>query len=81
MFVISKISPGGFQDIQKQPPEGVLKNFAKFTRKLKCQSLLFDNISQACNFIKKETLTHMFSCEFCERTPFYNRIPPVGWCS
>ena len=23
-------------------------------------------ISQACNFIKKETLAHAFSCEFCE---------------
>ena len=21
---------------------------------------------EACNFIKKETLVHMFSCEFCE---------------
>ena len=27
---------------------------------------------QACNFIKKETVTQVFSCEFCEilRTPF-----------
>ena len=28
---------------------------------------------QACNFIKKETLTQVFSCEFSEflRTPFF----------
>ena len=33
--------------------KGVLKNFAKFT-------------GLACNFIKKETLTQVLSCEFCE---------------
>ena len=29
---------------------------------------------QACNFIKKETLAQVFSCEFCEilRIPFLN---------
>ena len=37
---------------------GVLKNFEKLTGK--CQRL------QACNFIKKETLAQVFSCEFCE---------------
>ena len=47
---------------QKQPPQVyykkcVIKNFAKFTGKHMCQ---------ACNFIKKETLAEVFSCEFCE---------------
>ena len=42
---------------QKQPPElfykkRVLEIFAKFT--------------EACNFIKIETLAQVFSCEFCE---------------
>ena len=37
--------------------KGVLKIFAKFTGKHMCG---------ACNFIKKETLTQVFSCEFCE---------------
>ena len=51
---------------QKQLPEvfhkkGVLKNFAKFTGKHLCQSLFFKK-----NFIKKETLAQVFSCEFCE---------------
>ena len=36
--------------------KGVLRNFAKFTGKYLCQSLL----------IKKKTLAQMFSCEFCE---------------
>ena len=34
---------------------------------------------QACNFIEKETLAQVFSCEFCEisKNTFSNRIPPV----
>ena len=34
----------------------------------------------ACNFIKKETLAHVFSCEFCEifRCSFFYRTPPVA---
>ena len=34
--------------------KGVLRNFAKFTGK------------HLCNFLKKETLAQVFSCEFCE---------------
>ena len=37
----------------------VLRNFAIFTGKHLCQSLLL-----SCNFIKKETLSQGFSCEF-----------------
>ena len=35
---------------------------------------------QASNFIKKETLAQMFSCEFCEifKTTFFYRTPPVA---
>ena len=40
--------------------KGVLKKFAKFTGKYLCKSLFFN----------KETLTQVFSCEFCE-TPFF----------
>ena len=44
---------------------------------------VFLNISQspdACNFIKKETLTQVFSCEFCEifRNTFFYRTPLVA---
>ena len=31
-----------------------------------CQSLFFNKVSEACNFIKKEKLAQVFSCEFCE---------------
>ena len=36
------------------------------------ESLLIKLQAEACNFIKKETLAQVFSCEFCEflRTPF-----------
>ena len=57
--------------IQKQSPEvfcekGVLRNFA--------------NSPQACNFIKKEALTQVFSCKFCEifKNIFFYRTPPVA---
>ena len=50
--------------------KGVLKNFAKFAGKHLCQSL----------FIKKETLTQVFSCEICKisKNTFSYRTPPVA---
>ena len=35
---------------------------------------------EACNFIKKETLTQVFSCEFCEisKKTFFHRTSPVA---
>ena len=44
--------------------KGVLKDFAKFTGKHLCQSLFIT----ACNFIKKEALAQVFSCEFCKNS-------------
>ena len=58
--------------LQKEPPEvlckkGYFRNFAKFTGKHLCQSHFFNKVAgQACNFIKKEALVQVFSCEFCE---------------
>ena len=50
--------------------KSVLRNFAKFTGKHLCQNLFFNKVAglrfKACNFIKKETLAQVFSCEFCE---------------
>ena len=47
--------------------KGVLKNFAKFTGKHLCQSLFLNKVAgDACNFIKKEILAQVFSCEFSE---------------
>ena len=36
--------------------------------------------SEACNFIKKESLAQIFSCEFCEisKNTFFYRTPPVA---
>ena len=36
--------------------------------------------SQACNFIKKETLAQVFSCEFCEisKNTFFYKTRPVA---
>ena len=47
---------------QKQSSLGVLRNFAKFTRKHLWQSLLFNKIAG----LTKETLAQVFSCEFYE---------------
>ena len=50
--------------------KGVLRNFTKFTGRYLCQSLFFSKVAdlspESCNFIKKETLAQVFSCEFCE---------------
>ena len=45
--------------------------------------LVFSNnklISEACNFIKKETLAQVLSCEFCEisKNTFFDRTPLVA---
>ena len=61
--------------------KGVLRNFTKFTGKHLCQSLFFNKVAgQACNFIKKETLAQVFSCEFCEisKNTFFYRTPLVA---
>ena len=54
----------------------VLRNFAKFTGKHLCQSLFF-NKSWTSNFIKKETLAQVFSCEICDisKNTFSYRAP------
>ena len=51
--------------------EGVLKNFAKFIRKYLCQcpfwiKLQASALEISCNFIEKETLAQVLSCEFRE---------------
>ena len=46
--------------------KGVLRYFTKFTGKQLYQSLFFNKVAEACNFIKKETLAKVFSCDFCK---------------
>ena len=45
-----------------------------------CQSLFLIKLSFLINFIKKEPLTQVFSCEFCEisQNTFSYRLPPVA---
>ena len=40
----------------------------------------FNKVAGACNFIKKEALTQVFSCKFCEifKNIFLKRKPPVA---
>ena len=64
--------------------KGVLRNFAKFTGKHLRQSLLFNKVAglrpKACNFIKKEILEQVLSCEFCgiSKNTFFYRTPLVA---
>ena len=61
-----------------------LRDFVKFTGKHLCQSLFFNKVAglrpQACNFIKKETLAQVLSCEICEslKNNFFYRTPLVA---
>ena len=53
--------------VQRCSVENVLRKFAKFTGRHLCQSLSFNKVAGLiCNFIKKETVIQVFSCEFCE---------------
>ena len=45
---------------------GAFKSSAKLTGKHLCQSLFFNKVAEASNFIEKETLAQVFFCEFCE---------------
>ena len=45
--------------------KGNFRNFAKFTGKQQCQSVFLMKLqTEAYNFIKKETLVQVLSCEF-----------------
>ena len=47
--------------------KGVLRNFTKFTGRHLRQSPFFNKAAgPVCNFINKETLAQVSSCEFCE---------------
>ena len=67
--------------VQKYSVKKVFLKFTKFTGKHQCQSFFFSqNVRpKAYNFTKKEALTWVFFCEFCEisKNTFFYRIPPV----
>ena len=52
--------------VRRCSKKGVLRNFS--------------NRPQACNFIKKDSLAQVFSCQFFEisKNTFFYRIPPVA---
>ena len=56
--------------------KGVLRNFTKFTGKRLCWFSFLIKL-QALNFIKKENLTQVFSCEFCKisKNTFFKEYP------
>ena len=61
----------------------VLGNFAKFTGKHQCQISFLIKLqakAKACNFMKKETLAQLFSCEFWDifKNTILYRTPPVA---
>ena len=69
--------------------EGALRNFGKFTGKHPCQGLFFNKVAgrpekeitkKAFNFIKKESLAQVLSCEFgkISKNTFCYRTPPVA---
>ena len=59
--------------------KGVLRNFAKLTGKHLCQSLFFNQVAGLLQLIKKETLTQVFSFEFCQisKNNFFSRTSQV----
>ena len=71
-YVIQKQSPRGV------PQKSVLKNFAKFIGKHRCQRLFLNKIAGL--LIKNETLIQVFSCEYCEtfKKNLFHRTPPVA---
>ena len=58
--------------------EGVLRNFEKFTGKHCARVSFFIKLQAPCNFIKKEALAQVLSCEFCE-TPKSNFSYKTPW--
>ena len=62
--------------------KGVLKKFAKRTRKCLYQSFFLNKVAglRPATLLKKETLAQVFSCTFCEisKNTFFYRTPPVA---
>ena len=62
--------------------KGVFRNLERFKRKHLCRGLFFNKVAGfPCNFIKKETLAKVFSCEFfhISRNTFCYRTALGDW--
>ena len=79
----------GRKSTRSSHPEAFCKKrcsykFHKIDKKTSARVSCFNKTAgirpQACNFIEKDTLTHVFSCEFCEicKNTFSYRTPPLA---
>ena len=61
---------GSSNTAQRCSVEKMFLEISQNSQENTCQSLFFNKVGglrpMACNFIKKETLVQVFSCEFCE---------------
>ena len=70
--------------VQTCSAKGVLRNFVKFTGKHLPQRLFYNKVAglrpEACNFIIKESLAQVFSCEFWKisKNTYFYRTPLVA---
>ena len=64
-YILSSERFDELMTITKKSP-GVFLNISQNSRKNTCVRVSFLVMPQACNLIKKETLTQVFSCEFSE---------------
>ena len=57
----------------------VLQEISQNSHENTCAGVSFLIKLEVCNFIKKETVAQVFSCEFCEvsKKTFFYRTPPV----
>ena len=70
-----------FIDVIREPYDQVKLKQAPELFYKKCVLEIFAKLTEACNFIKIETLAQVFSCEFCEifNIAFFYRTPPSNY--
>ena len=70
-----------FNDVIREPYDQVKLKQAPELFYKKCVLEIFAKLTEACNFIKIETLAQVFSCEFCEifNIAFFYRTPPSNY--
>ena len=78
-YILSSERFDELMTITKKSP-GVFLNISQNSRKNTCDRVSFLVMPQACNFIKKETLTQVFSCEFSKvfKNNIFYKTPPVA---
>ena len=62
--------------------KSVVENFSRFLGKHLCQGLFLNKVAghRRPSILLKKTLSHVFSCEFCEifKNTFFDRTPPLA---